>query len=871
MELLERAPYIDELGGLLRQAVSGRGRLVLLGGEAGVGKTALVRRFCDDMGRAVRVLTGACDPLSTPRPLGPLLDIAAVVGGELDRLVHPTARRDRLFGAFLAELARGSPAALVVVEDAHWADEATLDLLRFLGRRVGSVPALLLVTYRDDEVGPKHPLRLVLGDLATSDSVRRLTLAPLSADAVRALAAGSDLDPVALHRLTGGNPFFVTEVLAAGTAGIPPTVRDAVLTRSARLSPEGRATLDAAAVIGPPIESWLLNQVAGAAADAVEECIAIGMLRTVGKTVAFRHELAREAVLDGIAPPRRLGLHARVLATLRAAGSQDLARLAHHAEEAGDREAVLTYAPAAAERATALWAHREAAAQYARALRFADGLPPERRGALLQARSYECYVTDQMTDAIDAGRAALDAWRQVGDALREGDALRRLARMLWYSGRNAEANEAARAALDVLEALPPGPELAMAYSYQSALHLAAWDVDEAIALGERAIDLAESLGETETLAHALNSVGMARFTMGDERGRAEMERSLHLAREAGLEEHAARAFSNLGVNAVASYRFAVAEPYLVEGIAYCADHDLDIQRLYMLAWRALSLFYQGHWADATELAGSVVQQPNASAVSRIIALVALGRVLVRRGDPNAAAVLDEALALATRTGELQRLAPVHAARAEAAWLAGDGDRVVAEARAVFDLVVQHRHAWLLGELAFWLWRAGDLDAVPEGALEPVAMQINGDWPGAAARWGALGCPYEAASALIDGDEAALREAHAEFVRLGAVPAAAMVAQRLRGLGARSIPRGPRPGTRANPAHLTRREAEILTLIAEGRRNAEIANRLFLSRRTVAHHVTAILAKLGVRSRTEAARAAARLGIAGQNGTPPTPD
>jgi DNA-binding CsgD family transcriptional regulator len=222
--------------------------------------------------------------------------------------------------------------------------------------------------------------------------------------------------------------------------------------------------------------------------------------------------------------------------------------------------------------------------------------------------------------------------------------------------------------------------------------------------------------------------------------------------------------------------------------------------------------------------------------------------------------------LAAETGELQRLGPVRAARAEAAWLAGDPEKVQAEAQSIFELAIRHDRPWLVGELAFWLWRIGWLDTAPAGACAPFALQIAGKWSQAAERWQALGCPYEAARALADGDEPALRQAHAESVRLGAAPAAGMVARRLRELGASDIPRGPRPATRANPAHLTPREMEILALIAEGRRNAEIAEHVYLSPRTVAHHVSAILAKLGVHSRTEAVREAARLGIGGQDRT-----
>ncbi|HET7092576.1 MAG TPA: AAA family ATPase, partial [Thermomicrobiales bacterium] len=258
MDLLERELPLTALDAWLHEAAAGQGRLAFVAGEAGVGKSALVARFCQTAaarGRA-RALLGACDALSTPRPLGPLQDIALQTGGSLERLLTENVARDRLLRAFLAELAGGLTPTLVVLEDVHWADEATLDLLRLLGRRLEPVRCLAIVTYRDDEVGPTHPLRRVLGDLATTPSVRRLRLAPLSEAGIRTLAAGSGLDPVSLHRVTGGNPFFATEVLAAGAAmpgSIPATVRDAVLARASRLTSAGRETLEAAAVIGSPL------------------------------------------------------------------------------------------------------------------------------------------------------------------------------------------------------------------------------------------------------------------------------------------------------------------------------------------------------------------------------------------------------------------------------------------------------------------------------------------------------------------------------------------------------------------------------------------------------------------------------------------
>ena len=340
--LLERAGNLSALGDLLAGVRASReGRLALLGGEAGVGKTALLRAFCASRSERLRILWGAGEPLYTPHPLGPLLDVAEATGGRLAELVEAAAKPHEVASALLAEL-RAQPLTLLVLEDLHWADEATLDVIALLATRIASAPALVLGSFRDDELEGSPQLRYLLGELVRRPG--RLKIDRLSRRAVAELAAPAGLDADELFRSTGGNPLFVTEVIAAGGERIPATVRDAVLARAARLSAPARRLLDAVAVVPGQVEPWLLEAMAGELTESVEECLGSGMLTADRTHVAFRHELARLAVEDAIAPTRRLVLHRAALAALATRGGEalDFDRLSHHAEAAEDIAAVLS-------------------------------------------------------------------------------------------------------------------------------------------------------------------------------------------------------------------------------------------------------------------------------------------------------------------------------------------------------------------------------------------------------------------------------------------------------------------------------------------------------------------------------------------------
>jgi len=867
-DLLERNDLLAALAACARDASAGQGGIVLVSGEAGIGKTSLLERFAATNGRG-RVLWGGCESLATPRPLGPLHDVAAQAGSALRSLLARPHDRSAVFGAVLDELARAPTPTLLVFEDVHWADEATLDLIKFVGRRIQRLPALLVLSHRDD-IASLATLRPVLGQLPATH-LTRIAVPPLSRQAVAALTtASARADGAGVFAATGGNPFFVTEVLRQGeaAAGVPSTVRDAVLGRAAQLGAAPMQVLQLVAIVPRQVELQLVADVLAPATEDVEACLASGLLVADGAALRFRHELARTAVEEAILPPRALQLHGRVLAALaaRPSGGADLARLVHHARLAGDVDAVLRWAPLAAHEAGVRGARKEAAAHCRAALAHADRLDDAARAALLDDYATHSFELNDLDAAIPARDQAIELFAHRGDRQRQADALAAQALALVRALRNADADATSQRAIALVESMAPGPHLARACATESYLRMLNRDLDDAIRWGEQAIELAERFDDRATLAGAYKTVGAALMFTDYARGCDFVLKSLEMARTLGDGgAGVADAYVMISTASGEVHAFDAAERYLVEGIAYARAHDLDRLAGYMESWQALCDIYRGRWQLAGERANAGVAQQAAGTTNRVVALVALGLLRSRRGDPGALEVLDEALDLALRSNTLQRLAPVAAARAEAAWLEGRSDAVVHEADRVLDLARQKRHPWFTGALAFWRWRGGADPGPLDGCAAPFRLQIEGRWQEAAAAWDAMGCPYERARALADGDEPAQREALALLDRLGAAPLADRIRRGMRSAGVRSVPRGALAATRSNPAGLTARELEVLELVAAGCRNAEIAARLSRSARTVEHHLESILAKLDVDSRVDAVAAARRLGVLAKNG------
>jgi DNA-binding CsgD family transcriptional regulator len=849
--LLERDHVLSVLQDALRRAVRGHGVTVLVHGEAGIGKSALVDAFARRQ-REVRLLRGACEALFTPRPLGPLRDIAVELGGKLLRAVE-SGSRDGIFDACLGALADQPGPVLWVIEDLHWADEATFDLLKFLGRRIAGLPVMIVATHRDDEPEPAgQRLQRAFGDLPSA-AVVRVGLEALSEDAVAALARSAGRGAEGLYSLTGGNPFYVTELLGNHADTTPSSISAAVLARTARLEPAGRELLDLVSVVPGACEVWLLQSICGTQPEGLAACLDAGMLVHRLGAYAFRHELARLAVVEALPAGRLQQLNAKVMhALLGRDAVLHAGRIVHHAAAAGAGEVVLRYGPPAAEDAARVGAHREAAAFYARALAYVDALPLREQAHLHERHSFECYVTDQHDAAFNSRDAALRLWRQMDDPVRSGDSLRWLSRLSWCRGRHAEAGEFGRQALEVLDALPPSRELAYALSNLAQLAMLANDAPACTRHGRRALQLAREFDDVEIQVHALNNLGTTTWGRRDPAGRAMLEESLQLAIMHDMQEHAARAYTNLAFQAGCSSAFALAEPYYEAGIRYCEDRELDFWAQYMRACRSQVWLDQGRWPAAEEEARTLLAARRLAPISKITALTVLARILVRTGAGRVTRLLHEAADLASRSGDLIRIAPVACARAEAAWLAGHAGQVQALIEPAYRHALALKDYWFGGEPAWWLSRGGVAGLPGFEVHEPWALQITGRYREAADAWQRLGCPYHEAVARLEcGDRKEIEAALAIFEALGARP----LAQQARGLLRPS--KAARP--RSHPGKLTRRQSEVLAHLAQGLSNARIAERMFISAKTVDHHLQAVFAALGVGSRTEAVAEARRRG------------
>lgn len=855
--LLERDVVLAEMR-RAHDAIALGGRIILVRGKAGVGKSAAIAAFIEQVSGHSKVLRGWCDPLLTPRPLGALVDmVTALPRQQADGLRQAVDTGDiaAIYEA-LVDVFDPESSWVCVVEDAHWADGATLDLLRFLCRRISTLPVLVVVSYRDDEIGGQHPLAVLLGDLATSSAVSRVEVEPLSVAAVARLAQGQRVSARELHAVTGGNPFYVTEVLASDNATsttLPRSVSEAVWGRLARLSDAGRATAYAAAVCGPRAKYTLVQRICDDSGDGFADCLNAGVLVTDADTVGFRHELARRATLETIPGHHRRLLHERAAAALSEppVDPNNLAALAGHAAEAGDRHSVIRHAPAAANRAAMLGANREAADLFALTLRHAVGVPDRQRVEWVEKFALTSHLSGRPDNAIAAFREAAALRNSLDDRLNESENLRSVSYILWLLGRRAEAIEAGHASLHLLDNVEPCSELAWSLTNLAELASGAYD-PRAVEYARKAISVGTEIGDAAAVARARCVIGLSRV-QDDNTGWEEMERALRDAMAAPDGPlHGGPIAAALCWFAALHCQLDRAETYIEQAQKMCADYDLEAFRPFAAGASTFVRLHRGDWEAALADAEDVLTRPTPAAMHRTLPLITVALVHARRGDGPVDAWLDEAAGEGD-PADLFRLGAVWAARAEVAWLAGDDETAMLQARTGLAAASAHADPWLVGRLRRWAHLVGGEfdDAPTDDTTTPYRHEVAGDWEAAAQEWLRLGCPYEAAVANMSGDAAAVSAAVETLHAMGARAAADRVRRRLDILrGGTSDAR--RKATIADPFGLTQREREVLALIATGSSDAEIAASLYISPKTANRHVGAVLSKLGVRNRTQAA-------------------
>jgi len=861
MELIERDDFLTSLNNGFKRAASGDGHCFFIVGEAGIGKTSLVKTFLKEIEDECTEYVGACDSLFTPRPLAPLYDLALQINEDWVDKIESISSRAELFTKFVQVLTHKQRPVVVVFEDIHWADEATLDFVKFFARRISRTKCLFILTCRDEEIKQQLPLRNVLGDLAP-DTFTRLELTPLSRQAVQKLADQKGYDGEDVYSISAGNPFYVNEILASYSSGIPNNVKDSILSVYNRLEEEAKNVWQQLSVIPEGLEVSRLYKIDHSWHEAIGNCIASRILIIRNNKIFFKHELYRRTIEVSLSPFKRIALNKNLLQLFLSSFEEqgEIEKIVHYAKNANENELVVKYAPLAAKQAACVGAHIEASKLFLTAIEYSEGDDTDQLVTFYEDYAYECYLTNQIREAITYQAKALTIWKEKKEIEQIGNSLRFLSRLWWFEGNHQKAEHFAKQAITVLDEQPSSKAKAMAYSNMAQLKMLSDQTDECIYWGEKAIAVAREINDEETPVHAMTSMGST-LMLGQSsksQGIALLKQSLSVSLKNSYHEHAARAYAALGSNAATIKDYDFAKKTLEEGISYCEERDLDSLKLYMLGWKARVNLELGNWAEAYKIANKLLTKENLLPVIKIGALAVAATVKMRKGEQDVLPLLLEAKTLALRTTELQRIIPVLVALLEYEWVTGKTyiEQEILD-RAVKGFVEADKIS-KKSRFCFWLKKVRKQRAEPKEDLKRLINATTAQEESAS--WEELSCPYEQALSLFDGNEDNKRKALSIMQQLGADAVSEKLKMEMRSSGIKKIPRGIRESTKINPAQLTNRELDVLQLLKNGTHNKEIAETLFISPKTVDHHISSILFKLDVSSRAKAVAEAARLGI-----------
>ncbi|MBJ2135180.1 AAA family ATPase [Paraglaciecola chathamensis] len=865
--LVERESAIAQFSLCVDKLTNTSGHIALISGEAGIGKTTFLEQAKQLFGSYATFYWSGCDPLLTPRPFGPVHDIAAELSTPLLAMLEKGASTSSIYSAFYQALESSSEPNILIFEDVHWADHATLDLFKFLARRIAFVKCMLVISYRDDEVGETHPFRTVL-DVLPSSHTSRISIAPLTVEGIAQLAQNSQHDSATLLKVTAGNPFYITELLAVNNTDInhiPASVKEAITFRLKQLPHGERTFLETICLVPNAISPSLLQALCGVDGETNATACAARNLLTVDDagSYRFRHELARLGTITSLTVSQQKRLHQRIVEALELSQGVDaLALLIHHSSAALDAQRVLKYAPVAAKDAAKNGAHREAAAYLNTALYFVSSASTELAAQLYEQWAYEAGLTMHIDDQVIAARQqAITLWRTLGRLEKVGENMRYLSRLHWYRGEATEAENLANESIKIIESVPITSGRIMAYSFRAQLDMLNDRMQAAIDWGNRALLLEAQFPNHEIRIHALNNLGSAKVLRGDETGEALLYESLSLAIEHGFHEHAARVYTNFSDYCIRYKKLDLAETLIAAGIAFDTSFDLDSWTFYLIGMQAQLRVEQGRLEDAQTISQGVLALDKLTLLMKLPALSALAKAQLRLGTIDVSQRISQVLENAYATDELQYIIPARFCAIEAAWLQDEPNVALTHLTWLSQLDACYLDHWRAGELIVWIKRFGfDLKSKFSCDLPaPYQLELCGKYLDAAEVWMSLGIPYHSALSLMQVQQPqaqeALPRAYQILDAIGAKAGLTKVREKAKGYELveylPSVRRGPYRRTRQHPAGLTAKEQEVLRYLSTGSSNKEIASALSRSQRTVENHVASILTKLNVSNRMEA--------------------
>ncbi|WP_422081921.1 helix-turn-helix transcriptional regulator [Ulvibacterium sp.] len=865
MKLLERESEISLLQEYAKDCIDQKSSIINIYGEAGIGKTSLVDYFLNSLGDDFCICRGYCESLFTPRPFGPVYDMRAELGVNFPESLN-SENKNVIFERLRKGILIKEQPVVLLFEDVHWADEATLDLIKFLGRRIEQFQCMLVLTHRDNELAKGHPLYKILAELSTK-RLKRLKVSAFSEDTVLKLATDHDLSGERLYKLTKGNPFFVFELLKTRKLQVSDNLKEIIVSGLTNVSPSENEVLSLISVFPQKAEIDIIEQITTLSdvGKYLDGLVGKKLINTDGISVYFKHDLVRLAIYDAIYPLEKMNFHKKILGVLlkdfetRAA---TLSEIVHHAIKSRNLDIIRKYAPKAASEASTWGAHVQAFNLYKIAIENIEEKHTATHAALLEAYSHECYLTNQLKEGTEAAQTLIDIWSSV-DKVKEGNAYALSSRLLWFSGLGKQGLLHGRKAIEILEEHAPMTiSLANAYAHNGHILALSFKLKEAYLWNGKALSLSEKLKERKILAFAASNISLLDIHSSLDsykNGLGNLKKSLDIGLEIEDQGLVGRIYVNLYFNYVLTGNIQVANSIIGEIKRFFIDNDLDLFFYVVKSLESLLFRFKGEWPVALKIANETLQSEHNNQYTRVVAILSKAIIETRIGSPDTLEFLKKGCQLAMESKEYQFVVPMAAAVLEYEWIKGEEfpDRSIVDLSV--ELCKMHDSIWYDALLNFWLNKRGLPSITKTGWKRTDFVKYLDDLKEVILTW-SKSIGYYQALTLMDGDTVSQKKAFDILEGLGAEAVISRIKKSLREKGVKSIPRGIRSSTRNNPEQLTNRQLEILHLLKEGMTNLEIADKLFISTRTVDNHVSAILDKLNSETRAKAVLVASEKGI-----------